>query len=352
MIPVLRQVTPVVAFAAYTTARTLVFPSAILLGSTIVVCGAVAHPTATSMASVIASVTMTGCSFQRRAEVTLPWSDDFGCTVWSASRVTTAGATSITVTPGFGTDNYCGLIAFELTGVSTTLETFEGHAGAQAEGVNSLSIGPMPSTGSLSQADTMAIALSMVNMGGIATANQGWTLPAGWTLLGSQENPTGAILPFQVIYKTATSQNAVSVTVNSTVADLNGRASVLFMIRGDVAATPAPPPPPPGPAPSPPPPAPAQAVKVSGVQSEVAGLAAIYVQVFTIPGAQAILGDYLFSDEAAAFEVALEAGDAVMYIPVPGGVVVDTGANVVVVGQTADGTGGFRGGVAGLVVDV
>ena len=351
-VPVLRQATPTDNSVAYSTARTLTFPSPVLLNSTIVVCGVIGFPGATTFSTITSSVTMTGATFARRGEVTFPGGPDRGTMVWSAS-VTTAGATAVTVTPGNAVaDNYCGLIALELTGVSTAVTAWEGYVGAAAGGVNSLAIGPMPASGSLSQADTMAIVVTGLNMGGGVATDQGWTVPAGWTTITSQGSPSGAKMPFYAALKTAASQNAVSVTTNATQADLYGRSGILFVIRGDVGSSPAPTPPPPGPAPPPPPPAAAQAVKIVGVQNEVAGLTGVLVQVFDPPGDEAIVGTYRFSDEDVAFEVALENGDAVMFIPIPGGVTIATGEPVVVIGQKADGTGGFRGAVDGEVVEV
>jgi len=244
----------------------------------------------------------------------------------------------------------------EFTG--TTATAFEGYVGADAEhGVFSLDVGPLPASGSLSQVDTLAVYASFVNMGGVATTSQGWTVPAGWTEIVSQNDPTGAKKPFTAGYKTQTAQTAITVTTNSAQADLYGRVSILFVLRGVTGApapTPPPPPPPPGPSPSP---APApQAVKVDGVQPEVAGLTAINVEVYTTPTTRPILGTFLFSTTTAAFSASLESGNAVMYVtipnPLPAGGSLVTGTSVVVIGQKVDGTGGFRGGVTGVVVNV
>lgn len=352
-VPVYRQATTANNSVAYSTARTLTFPGAVLASSTIVVCGVVGFEGNTgTFASVTASVTMTGATFSRQAEQTMPLGPDLGVMVWTAANVT-AGATVVTVTPGnLTTGNYCGLIAFEVTGLATT--PWEGYTGNSSYAVTTLALGPTPATGSITQADTMSVFVTAVNVGGIETLDQGWALPTGWTTVTAQGTPTGAQKPFQVAYKTQTAQTAVSVNTSSTRADLYGRAGILFLLRGNVGTTPAPPPPPPGPAPAPPPPAPAQAVKVSGTQAEVKALTGVKVQVYKLPTTETITGTYLFSDAAAAFSGTLESGDAVMYIavpsPMPSGQTVTTGDNVIVVGQTADGVGGFRGGVAAVVV--
>jgi len=349
--PSLVQVTPLVRTAGFSTARTLTFPAPVTAGNTIVVCGAVLNPGAGSVAAVTASVSMTDEVFQRKADKSLRYEAFAGLTLWVADNAN-GGETAVTVSPAIAdANNNCALFAMEWT--DTAASAFEGYtAFDSAEGVLSFALGPTPAAGNPSQVDIVGIAVSFANQGGGSSTNLGWTTPSGWTSIVAEGSPSGALRPIQAIYKKQAAQTAMSVTVNSTQPDLFGRAGILFLLRGDIGSPPAPTPPPPGPAPSPPPPAAPQAVRVEGVQAEMAGFEGVKVQVHALPTTEPIAGDYIFGNADVDFEDALDDARAVLLIPVPGGVTIETGTDVIVFGQSIDGTGGFRGGVAGVVVDL
>jgi hypothetical protein len=177
-VPAVIQVTPIVQTAAYSTARTLVFPAPVTAGSCIVVLGWAANAGAATMAAVTASVAMTDEVFSRRIDKSLRYEANRGITMWTAQNCQ-GGETDIVITPAIAdAANYGGFVALEL---SAAAAAFEAAVSADAENTTfNVAVGPCPATGSISQGDTMAIVLSMVNLSSNA-ADAGWITPSGWT---------------------------------------------------------------------------------------------------------------------------------------------------------------------------
>ena len=180
-VPTVVQVSAVTDGVAYSTARSVTFGSDITAGNGLILLGFIANEAASSLAAVTSGVTQTGAAFVRRLDASLRYETTRGITVWTAENVDGGtGIKTITVTPSLANDlNYCALVAVEVTGRTSGL--FESVVSATAEhGVTSVSVGPAPASGSISQADTMAILLSMVNQS-TNKSNPGWALPSGWT---------------------------------------------------------------------------------------------------------------------------------------------------------------------------
>lgn len=344
-VPALIQVSPVDQSVAYSTARTLTFGAGVTAGSTVVVCGLVRNPGAVTIAGVTASVTMSGAVFQRRAERGNRFEANLGTILWVAENVS-SGATAITVTPSIlDVNNVCSLVALEFSAAAVS---YEGAVSADSpNGVTSLAIGPMPASGVISQADTLALLVTAMDQGGSETASVGWQTPVGWTAAATMNDPSGAKRPTFVAFRTQAGQSAISVTTASTASAIYGRSGILAILRGAAAAPPPGPPPPP-----PPPPAPVgtQSIRVEDVNADSATVTDVDVDVFPNPSSGLLGATRLFFDDALNFQ--LEGGKAVLYIPVPAGISLTTGSTVKVVGQRGDGSAGFRGVADGTVVDV
>lgn len=362
-VPVFVQATPAVSAAIYSTARTLTFAAPVTAGSTILVMGHVRNINAASLAGVTASVSMTGAVFIRRADAAVRYDTKTGVTLWQADEVT-GGATAITVTPTLAdAQNYCDLVAIEISGCHPDV-VFEAVATANAEyGAFNLPIGPAPTSGSISQADTMAVVITFTNDANQRT-NIGWQTPSGWTERAKTISNASGQRAIWVGTKTQTATTAVSVTVASTEADIAGRSGALLLLRGITgdpsppppAPAPSPPPPAPGPAPSPPPPGPAPAPAAQGfeflnVDALLAGVVTdLTIQIHATPTTEELLGTYIQSSVNQSF--LLDGDYSKVLVEHDGVVPVTTGQPVVAVGQNATNTAGFRGVISGIVVDL
>jgi hypothetical protein len=363
-VPAVVQVSPIVSGVIYSTARTVTFASPVTAGSTIVLCGFVANEAAASVAAVTASVAMTGEVFIRRgdAEIRYPGTDSRGITLWQADDAD-GGETAITVTPSLANAlNFCSLVAIEISGchAETPYETL---VSADTEnGVFSIALGPAPASGSLSQADTMALALIFINQSNNAS-DPGWQTPSGWTAQASSLLSSGAQRPIWLGTKTQTTTTAVSVTASTTEADLYGRVGFLLVLRGTTGSpapppptpTPTPPPPGPGPAPSPPPPGPSPAPVSQGFEfinadPDIAGEGGVVIQIHAEPTTQQLLGTFIQSEDGQ--EWVANGSTSKLVVEHDGVVTVTTGQTVVAVAQNASNTAGIRGVMEGLVVDL
>lgn len=345
-LPVVLQVAAVNNAAAYDGARTVTFPGAVAAGSVVVLLGYVGNSLAPSLADVTSSVSMTGGVFQRRLDAPIRYDAVRGLTVWTAENVS-AGATTISVTPGYaGLNNYCALTAIELGSVRTSA-SFEAAVGVDSEhGGFSVTAGPAPASGSISQADTMAIVLSMVNQS-VNNANAGWLTPSGWTDRVRTVDSTQGLRAIYVATQSQTSTSAVSVTVGTTDADSFGRAAALLLIRGSIAA-PAPAPPPPGPAPAPAPAA-TRSFKFPAFSPDYVGLTGVTLQIHAAPTTEPLLGTFIQGATGQSFVA--DAGKSAIIVAHNGVVAVTTGQSVRAVGQNTGNTAGFRGVILGTVIE-
>jgi len=337
-VPAVIQVSPISQAAAYSTARTVTFSAPVTAASTLILIGHIDNSAAASLAAVTASVSMTGAIWQRRLDQRLRHEATKGLTVWTASNVS-AGATVITITPSLANAlNYCGFVALE---VSAAASSFEAAVGANTEfGVSTVSVGPAPASGSISQADTMAILASFINIAN-NPADPGWQAPSGYTERLKTLSSASGLRPLYVGTKTQTSNAAVTSSVTSTESDVYGRAGVLVLIKGDVGGAPPP---------SPPPPAASQGLKFTNVDASVVGTTGVSIQIHKAPTTEPLLGTFIQGATSQTF--VLDGSKGSITVVHDGVVPVTTGQSIRAVAQNAGNTAGFRGVIPGTVVDL
>ena len=365
-VPAILQVAPPVSLAAHSANQTVTFPGAVTAGSTIVLIARCFNSASSSLAGVTSNVTMTGGTFIRRGDVNLTFGLEDGITVWTAENVS-AGATTVTWVPVFANSlNYTVVTALEIDGRDVGSFEVMVTAANGSNGLFGIPIGPAPSSGSISQVDTLAIAASYAN-----DANNrndlGWILPSGWTERAKTITSLNGLRPLYVISKTQTTTSAVSVTMNSVEADIAGRVGVMIIIRGDIvdptppppSPTPTPPPPSPTPEPPPaptppgpaPPPATGLAFQFINVDPTLAGVVSdLTIQIHKQPTTEPLLGTFIQGATNQAFVAS--GGYSKVVVTHDGVVTVTLGQTVVAVGRNAGGTAGFRGTITGTVIAV
>jgi hypothetical protein len=346
-VPTVVQTAPITQGVAYSTARTVVFGSAVTAGSTIILCGQVYNEGAASLAAATASVAMTGAIFIRLADVPLRYTPKRGMTFWMAEDVD-AGATTITVTPAIADAlNYCTLTAIEIAGARTESALEVLIPSDTANGVFWHDLGPAPASGSISQADTISVAVTWANDANNRT-DIGWQTPTGWTERAKSIVSSGAQRALWLGTKSQTSTDAVSVRVQSTEADLGGRSGVLAILRSPT-GSPAPPPPSPGPAPAPS--VVAQAFEFQNIDPALAGVVGdVTIQIHAEPTTEPLLGTFI--QGATLQEFVADGATSKVVVEHDGVVAVTTGQTVVAVGQNAGNTAGFRGVIEGTVIEL
>lgn len=335
-VPAVIQVSPVSEAATYSTARTVTFGSSTTPGSCLVLVGWTGNSGAASLAAATASVSMTDVVWQRRLDQPIRYENNRGLTIWVAENVA-GGQTTISVTPALANSlNYGGFVALEL---SAAPAAFEAAVGANAEnGANAVTVGPAPASGSISQADTMAVLVSFINRANNGS-DPGWITPSGWTERAKTLSSNDGIRPLWVGTKTQTTTGAVAATISSSEADLSGRAAALLLIRGSVSGPPPPPPPAPG----------SFKFRFTGADAAYAaqGIDDVTIQIHAAPTTEALLGTFIQS--ATNQEFVADGVKSAIIVMHNGTVPVTLGQSVRAVAQNTGNTAGFRGVITGTV---
>jgi hypothetical protein len=142
----------------------------------------------TSGSPTVSSITSSHLTFSKRGAVTNPTSGAHGATIelWAASASSTLSAEVITVNWSSNIDA-ASVVAQAVTGLFSTTNPYDNHAGLPASAFNTTSVTPPVVTFSTAQSDDLLWYFALSTNGNA----QGGFTPSGWTSLVAVNNPSG-----------------------------------------------------------------------------------------------------------------------------------------------------------------
>ena len=310
-------------------AQTHNMPGAMTAGNNLLVFVLIKNPNISVEPSLVSGITVNAEAMTRYGDYAFQYESNKVLSVWYKDGIT-GTPSSVSITPGVAdSSNEMTVCAVEVdSNDSGTFAPVNVVHNTSENAAADLVLGP---TGTFVFEDNLLFAVVSNNNG--STADIGWITPSGWTASATQPDGTSGKYTLAVYTKQNTgSTTAVSVTTDSTTDDVYGRNGVIFAIRGSSAGL-------------------TKKVKIFATAS-AASVANVIVDVF--PAADTGLcgsSARYFTKASNTFEASLESGKAVLKVADSSinGLAVDD--PVVVVGQTADGTKGWRGVVVGTIIE-